>query len=228
MVFTHHELCEAMRESIFPFTDAKNQFNVLKNFILSDESVVSYPSAEVELELLQKLNTFLAHAIQRYKKATGNFTKFLKQNDQFLNNEFPLPISLWKMQQLSSDEESPIKKYLKASGPRKAGRPSIPFEDKSERAKQLDSAKIRMEFAPGAIFRAAAQQSGPKGKLMRAVDSETGLTAARALEAVKGDPRPGLIFHLIYFHLKLIYVSKVTLQYHLHCYNYKGRLLHQE
>jgi len=184
-----------MRESTFPFTDAKNQFNVLKNLILSDERVDSSLSADVDQELLQKLNTFLAHANQRYKKATGNFTKFLKQNEQFLKNEFPLPISMWKMQQLSSDEESPIKKYLKASGPRRAGRPSIPFENKSERAKQLDSARIRMEFAPGAIFRAAAQQSGPKGKLMRAVDSETGLTATLALEAVNGDPQPGLILH---------------------------------
>jgi hypothetical protein len=195
MVFTHRELCEAMRESTFPFTDAKNQFNVLKNLILSDERVDSSLSADVDQELLQKLNTFLAHANQRYKKATGNFTKFLKQNEQFLKNEFPLPISMWKMQQLSSDEELPIKKYLKASGPRRAGRPSIPFENKAERAKQLDSARIRMEFAPGAIFRAAAQQSGPKGKLMRAVDSETGLTATLALEAVNGDPQPGLILH---------------------------------
>jgi hypothetical protein len=184
-----------MRVSIFSFTDAKNQLNNLKNFILSHERVINSPSAETEQELLQKLNSFLAHANQRYKNATGNFTKFVKQNDQFLKNEFPLPTSLWKMEQMSSDEESPIKKYLKISGPRKAGRPSIPFEDKSERAKQLDSARIRMEFAPGAIFRAAAQQSGPKGKLMRAVDSETGLTAARALEAVSRVPQPGTILH---------------------------------
>jgi len=196
-------LCEVMRGSGVPFVDTKKQKVILTNFILSNEDVVNIPSIEEEEELSQKLTSFLGHAIQRYRKASCNFEKFLKSNKQFLDNKFPLPDFLMKTHGQSSDEElSPIK-LVKTSPPRKVGRPSLPYAEKSERSKQLESAKIRELFAPGAIFRAASQQPGPKGKLMRAVDSETGLTATRALEAIQDDSQIGLI-HNFFWNVHMI------------------------
>jgi hypothetical protein len=190
---TNYDLCSAMKESCFAFTDFKQQQRVLQEFILSKLNLEGKACEDSDAlrELNQKLKSFLAHAVEKYRKDCCKFDQFLiqKKNSEFLKNNFPLPKSLIQLTQQSSNEES----LVKSSAPKrlKVGRKSLPFNEKSVRAQQYASAKIREEHEAGAILLAASQQPTNLGQLVRRSNSSTGRTAAKALKAISLPEIPG-------------------------------------
>jgi hypothetical protein len=191
-LITHHDLCLVMKNSNLKFTDFKQQQVVLRQFVLCRLGLrgqFSDDSEEVK-DLDEKLKSFLAHAINRYRRECCKFEQLLtrEKHSEFLKNVFPLPPSL--LQALSSsDEESPMKPTSKKR--LKAGRKPLTFQEKSIRGQQLASAKIRGEHEPEAILKAASQQPTDLGKLVRRSNSTTGITASRALEAIRSPLRQG-------------------------------------
>ena len=188
---THHDLCLVMKTSGVSFSDHKNQLKVLEDYITSAFKLKNQITEEDRDELRKKLSSFLAHAIARYKKETRKFDQFLSssKNEEFLKNIFSLPESIVKQdapEEKTAEEESASKKP-------KFGRKPLPFEEKSTRAQQYASAKVRELHEPGAIVLAASQQSTPLGQLVRKAKSPSGRTASLALQAIKSPSAPGIL-----------------------------------
>ena len=187
LVITNLDLCLAMKDSTFPFTDFKNQHNWLQQFVLSklnlEESLNDGSDAVNELK--DKLKAFLAHAISKYRSECCKFDQLLsrKRNSDFLQNPFQVPSSLLLMS--TSSVKPPDAKR------QKVGRKPLPFMKKSVRAQQSAAAKIRELHDPNAILKAASQQSTPIGKLIRRSNSFTGQTASRALKAISSTQGKG-------------------------------------
>jgi len=214
---TNHELCFVMRNSTFAFTDYKEQQNVLCTFILSKFKLIEHFNKESKevAELDQKIRSFLAHTITKYKKESCKFDQFIdsKKNSDFLRNNFQLPASMLQLIHSSSGGESPSEstdkehqslghKSLPVSERpkddfnedsqvphvkrKKVGRQSVPFEEKSRRGQQHASAQVRQQHEDGAITLAASQQNTPVGKLIRKANTPSGSTARLALSSISG------------------------------------------
>ena len=190
---THGELCGAMKDSGFPFTDYKNQQKVIESLVISTFHLEGRISEEEQEELQKKVTSFLAHAIPRYKKESRKFDLFIRspKNSDFLAKSFCLPESLLDLVQPDTQDESP-KKTPTASKRPKLGRRSTPFEEKSTRAQQYASAKVRELHEPGAIVLAASQQPTTLGQLVKKTKSPSGRTAGLALKAIKSSSSPGI------------------------------------
>ena len=190
---THHELSSAMKESSFPFTDFKNQQKLLEDLVISTFQLEGRISVEELEELQKKVSSFLAHAVQRYKKDSRNFDVFIRnpKNADFLAKTFCLPESLLVVGQQETQEESPEKTATASKRP-KFGRKPVPFEEKSRRAQQYASARVRELHEPGAIVLAASQQQSPLGQLVKKTKSPSGRTAGLALKAIKSSSSPGI------------------------------------
>ena len=187
---SHLELCSAMRDSGFQFTDRKSQLKVLEDFVISTYNLEGKISTEELKELQKKLATFFSHATCRYEKESRKFDRFLSTYSDFLENEFHLPESI--LETLKSPDPSTPER-ASASKKVKLGRKSVPFEEKSTRAKQYASAKVRELHEPGAIVLAASQQSTPLGQLVRKTKSPSGRTASLALQAITSPSAPGIL-----------------------------------
>ena len=154
----------------------KKSLNVLQHFVLfklNSESKIEDPS-DILKDLNRKLKSFLSHVIEKYRKDCCKFEQFLHQtsNSEFLQNDFSIPASLLQFSQVLSGDDSPIK--VSAPKRHKAGRKQVPFVQKSVRAQQYASAKIRGEHEPDAIIKAASQQPTTLGKLVRRSNSFKG------------------------------------------------------
>ena len=191
---TNYELCQVMKKSGIAFTDYGKQQKVLSDFIVAKPLLENQISKEEETDLVKKVQTFLAHAIPKYKRDCCKFEQFLSnsKNRDFLRNDFPLPESL-RIEQVQCffEENSPVK--VSASKQPKLGRKPVPFEEKSVRAKQYASAKVRQQHEPGAIILAASQQSSTLGHLVKKAKSPSGRTAGLALEAITSSKIPGTL-----------------------------------
>ena len=188
---THSELCSVMRNSGFSFSDRINQLKVLNDFVSSTYNLDSRISSEEEKELQKKVATFFSHANGRYENASRKFDRFLSKNSEFLENGFELPHSI--LDALNAEPEPSTPEKASASKRPKFGRRSIPFEEKSTRAQQYASAKVRELHEPGAIVLAASQQPTTLGQLVKKTKSPSGRTAGLALKAVKSPGAPGIL-----------------------------------
>ena len=88
------------------FTDYGKQQKVLSDFIVAKPLLENQISKEEETDLVKKVQTFLAHAIPKYKRDCCKFEQFLSnsKNRDFLRNDFPLPESLRIEQGLNCKE----------------------------------------------------------------------------------------------------------------------------
>ena len=182
----NHELCTVMRNSGIPFTDQKKQLGVLKEFIITSFQLEGKISHEESDELEKNLGFFLARATGLYEKVSRKYDAFISstKHSGFLQKSFPLPELVLEAVETSPEKATSSKKS-------KLGRRPLPFDDKSVRAKQYASARVRELHEPGAIVLAASQQPSPLGQLVRKTKSPSGRTAALALQAIKSPSSPG-------------------------------------
>ena len=187
LVITNYDLCQAMKNTSISFTDFKNQQDLLQQFVLSKLNLEERlnDGSDAVIELKDKLKSFLAHVISRYRSECCKFDQLLarKKNYDFLQNPFQIPKSLLSI-------PTPSAKPPDAKR-RKVGRQPLPFTEKSVRAQQSAAAKIRQQHDPDAILRAASQQPTPIGKLIRRSNSFSGQTASKALKAISSSQRTG-------------------------------------
>ena len=187
---SHLTLCQVMKNSDFAFTDYKNQKNILTDFIISSQELKDISVDEKE-EIQARISLFVAKVIPRYKRDRRNFSQFLSnpKNAVFLQTSFSLPD--WLSVQ---NKDSEIEKTPEEGGPSKRlklGRKPLPFDEKSVRAKQYASAKVREQHDPGAIILAASQQTSTLGTLVRKTKSPSGTTARLALNAITSPQTQG-------------------------------------
>ena len=186
---TYLDLCCAMKDSEAPFSDHKMQLRILKDYVISTFSLQGKISVEENKELEKNLRFFLARAIGLYKKDSHKHGTFIIKNSTFLQKTFQLPDSLQEIFEDSAEDQSP-KKSGDSKRPR-LGRKPVPFDEKSTRAQQYASAKVRELHEPGAIILAASQQQSPLGQLVKKTKSPSGRTAGLALQAIKLPSVPG-------------------------------------
>jgi len=187
---TNRNLCSVMRDSGFQFTDRKNQLKVLQNFVISTFDLEGKVSTDELGELQKKLATFFSHATDRYEKESRKFDRFISKNSEFLDNGFSLPDSINEALREETEKSTPEK--ASASKRPKLGRKPVPFAEKSTRAKQYASARVRELHDPEAIVLAASQQPSPLGQLVKKTKSPSGQTATLALRAIKSPSSPGM------------------------------------
>lgn len=213
---THFDLCLVMKNSEFSFTDSKNQLKVLSDFISSKFNLKDQLCQE-EWEMLEsKLQTFLAHAIKKYKIDCRIFEQFVKntKNSLFLQNPFRLPQPLLEKVNYETEDELPIE-AVGAKRP-KVGRSTIPFDSKSLRGQLYASAKVRADYEAGAIILAASQQKSPLGQLVKKTKSPSGTSARLALDAISSSKQQGLIYFF-----NNIRMNHVCIQILCFCYSIK-------
>jgi len=188
--FTHLELCLVMKRSEASFSDHKKQLTVLKDFILSTFGLKDKTALQEEEELEKCLRLFLARVISLYKKESHKYDLFTSKNSSFLEKVFQLPGFIKEFVKASADDSSPVKPS--STKRPQVGRKPVPFNEKSVRAQQYASAKVREHHEPGAIVLAAAQQPSTLGQLVKKTKSPSGQTAGLALKAIKSPRRPGI------------------------------------
>lgn len=162
---------------------------MLHAFIISKFGLEDKLSNEELIELDKKLQSFLAHAITRYKRDCCKFERFIKNstNAVFLKNEFHLP------EYFHENDKVLVEDDFAVAPPKcpKLGRKPLPFEEKSNRAKQYASSKVREQHESGAIILAASQQPSALGHLVKKTNSPSGQTARLALQAISAPNTPG-------------------------------------
>jgi hypothetical protein len=202
--FSQAELCEVMNQIQFDFADSANQVTALKDHILSKLSLTDDDLADdAKKELEKQIKNFVGNMKVKHKQYFRNFPRlknFFKK-DKGEENVFKLSHTLSnklkkKISSKIATRPNPPEKLVPLATQDKTpavGRPRKSFEEKSKRGQQYESAKIREDHEPGAIFLAASQQPTELGDVVKKCNSIRGVTVKKALAAISKPTKPSII-----------------------------------
>ena len=168
------EICMIMHENLFDFTDLANQQTAVLNYILEKLSIGDVSDSALK-ELKRSVRTFVANIISLYRAGSNHMDRLVK--DKSMVKDLPDSLKA-KLKSAFNSRASYSRKVQKK-----------PFEDKSIRGQYLEAQKLRESSEPGVIHLAASQNLTKAGKkdarfVFQKVGSSTGLTAAKAREAI--------------------------------------------
>jgi hypothetical protein len=174
---THRlEICMYMHENVFDFTDQANQDVAVHNFILEKHNILIKDINKAAAKNFKTaVHTFVQYLIKIYKASNRHIDKLVKEP----SIQKDLPNSLIKsIESLQTARAPYVRKTEKKL-----------FLEKSTRGQYLEAQKLRENVEPEVIHLAAKQNLTKTGKkdarfVLEKSSSETGLTAAKAREAI--------------------------------------------
>ena len=188
-IITRQQLCQEMRNNKLkhqiPFTDISKQQELLLTFILDNLGLsFRFLSPSGLRDLRKEISSFLYEVKRHFVKSNFIFSKMMSLADKDFNSYlgatklFCIPESVFstrdEQQQIRNKPPTPIKRQMA-------------FAVRSKRGQQMACAELRNSKDPDLIVATATQvvKSPAMGQLIRKANTFRGVTAKRALDALK-------------------------------------------